>query len=116
MGFYGSEPFESAQAFYIWTGLGEPGHFHVEVKGDAPRFSYAFQLVRDSQFVGGLKIDVMGWTGPLAKGTTPYTVCGTFPGEFRKEIVISGSNGSRVIKVSEIPHTDVEKWLESKAA
>ncbi len=116
MGFHGLEPFETAKASYIWTGLEEPGFFHIEVAGHAPKFSYGFQLVRDTHFVGGLKIDVMGWTGPLSKGTTPYQVSGTFPGEFRKEIVVAGSDGSKLVKVSEVPHSDVEKWLKSKAA
>ena len=66
MGFYGPEPFDSAQATYVWTGLGEPGFFSVEVMGHAPNFTSGITLVRDTHFVGGLKINVMGWTGPWA--------------------------------------------------
>ncbi|TPV96586.1 MAG: hypothetical protein B7733_03985 [Myxococcales bacterium FL481] len=116
MGFYGKEPFSSAKATYVWTGLGSPGYFHVEVQGDAPNYSYGFQLKRDAEFVGGLKVDVMGWTGPIGEGTTPYSVTGTFPGEFREKIVISGSNKTEVIEVDQVPHTDIEDWIRKKAA
>ena len=71
MGFYGPEPFDTAQATYVWTGLGTPGFFSVTVEGHAPNFTSGIKLVRDEQWVGGLAIRVMGWTGPLGKGTTP---------------------------------------------
>lgn len=111
MGFYGPEPFNTAKAYYVWTGLGEPGHFTVIVQGDAPNYTSGIQLVRDQEFVGGLKVNVMGWTGPLGPGTTPYTVQGTFPGEFRPEIVVQGSNKTERVKVQEIPAEDTEKLL-----
>ena len=111
MGFYGSEPFTSAQAFYIWTGLNQPGFFSVVVTGDAPNYTSGIQLVRDSSWVGGLKVDVMGWTGPLGPGTTPYSVRGTFPGSYVPEIVVEGTNGSQVIRVEQIAHDAVEQHL-----
>jgi hypothetical protein len=113
MGFYGSEPFSNAQAFYIWTGFGQPGFFNVVVTGDAPNYTSGIQLVRDQHWVCGLKVDVMGWTGPLGAGTTPYSVRGTFPGSFVPEIVVEGSNGRQVIKVEQILHDDVEQHLVS---
>lgn len=116
MGFYGSEPFTTATATYLWMGLKSPGVFVVEVSGDAPNYSYAFDLVRDSHWVGGLKINVMGWTGPLGEGTTPYTVHGTFPGEFVPKIVVSGSNGQKVIAVKEIPNDQVDAFVKKAAA
>ena len=115
MGFYGSEPFETATATYLWMGVNGPGAFHVEVEGNAPNYTSGIQLVRDQHWVGGLKIDVMGWTGPRGEGTTPYKVSGTFPGEFRPKIVVSGSNGDKVIDVKEIPHEQLEGHLKSKA-
>lgn len=117
MGFYGKEPVNPAQssAKYLWTGLDTPGVFVVHVEGDAPNFSYGFTLVRDTHFVGGLKIDAMGWTGPLAEGITPYTAQGTFPGQYVPKIVISGSNGDFVIPVEEIPYNEVDSYIKSQA-
>jgi len=111
MGFYGSEPFNTAKAYYVWTGLGEPGHFTVIVEGDAPNYTSGIQLVRDGEFVGGLKVNVMGWTGPLGPGTRAYTVQGTFPGQYVPRIVVSGTNKTVLVDVVEIPHTDAEKHL-----
>ncbi|WP_075341979.1 hypothetical protein [Tenacibaculum agarivorans] len=116
MGFYGKQPVTEDQcsAVYVWTGLRTPGFFSVYVEGDAQNYSYGFDLVRDPHFVGGLKIDAMGWTGPIGKGTSHYKVRGSFQGEFRKEIVISGSNGDFAIPVKEIPHDEVENYVKSK--
>ena len=116
MGFYGPEPFDTAKAFYVWTGLNEPGHFSVEVTGNAPNFTSGIQLDRDRDFVGGLRIDVMGWTGPLGAGSTPYRVRGTFPGMFVPKIVVAGTNGVKLITVEEIPHTKVEAFLKEQAS
>ncbi|MNJ83555.1 hypothetical protein D3C87_09760 [compost metagenome] len=116
MGFYGKEPVDPAKtkATYLWTGLGTPGIFIIEVQGDAPNYSYGFSLVRDTHFVGGLKIDSMGWTGPLGAGTTPYKSRGSFPGQYVSKIVISGSNGDFVIPVEEIAHDQVDNFVKSK--
>lgn len=118
MGFYQKEPVNEAKTTvtYLWTGLGTPGVFVVDVEGDAPNYSYGFDLVRDSHFVGGLKINAMGWTGPLGEGTTPYKVSGSFPGEYKSKIVISGSNGDFLIDVKEVPHSDVDNFIKSKVA
>ncbi|WP_118953005.1 hypothetical protein [Taibaiella helva] len=117
MGFYGSQPVDPAKTTvtYLWTGLRTPGIFIVEVQGDAPNYSYGFTLTRDAHFVGGLKIDSMGWTGPLAKGTTPYVSKGSFPGQFQAQIVVAGSNGSFLIPVREIPHEEVDNFIKSQA-
>jgi hypothetical protein len=116
MGFYGAEPFDSAEATYVWTGLGSPGFFSVTVKGNAPNYTSGIQLVRDPEWVGGLAIKVMGWTGPLGQGTKAYTVRGSFPGSFLKEIVVIGSNKNQVIKVTEIPFTNDEAFAKSADA
>jgi hypothetical protein len=112
MGFYGSEPFDSAEATYVWTGLGTPGFFSVTVKGHAPNYTSGIKLVRDPEFVGGLAIQVMGWTGPLGQGTKAYTVHGSFNGSFLKEIVVIGTNKREVVKVKEIPFTNDEEFLK----
>ena len=116
MGFYGKQPVtkENCSAVYVWTGLGTPGFFSVYVGGNAQNYSYGFDLKRDPEFVGGLKVDSMGWTGPLGEGETAYKVHGTFHGEYRSEIVISGSNGNFTIPVKEIPHDQVEDYIKSK--
>ena len=118
MGFYMKQPVDASKtkATYLWTGLRTPGIFVIEVEGDAQNFSYGFTLKRDDHFVGGLKIDAMGWTGPIGKGTAPYKVHGSFPGEFRSKIVVSGSNGDFVIDVEEIPSEKVEDYVKSKAS
>ncbi|WP_343606180.1 hypothetical protein [Fluviicola sp.] len=117
MGFYGKEPVNPAKtkATYLWTGLDTPGIFIIEVEGDAPNYSYGFTLVRDTHFVGGLKIDSMGWTGPLGPGTTPYSSRGSFPGQYVSKVVISGSNGDFLIPVEEIPHDAVDSFVKAKA-
>jgi hypothetical protein len=110
MGFYGPVPFDTAKATYVWTGLGSPGFFSVTVEGNAQNFTTGIKLVRDTQWVGGLAIRVMGWTGPIGKGTKPYKVSGSFAGSFLKEIVVIGSNKHEVVKVGEIPFTSEEEF------
>ena len=114
MPFYGLEPFDTAEAEYVWTGLRTPGFFRVTVKGQAPKFSFGFKLVRDPHWVGGLAIDVMGWTGPLAAPptTVPYTVTDTFNGAHLPEIVIIGSNKRELVRVKEVPFTSEESVMK----
>jgi hypothetical protein len=112
MGFYGPEPFDTAQATYVWTGKGKPGFFSVTVEGHAPNFTSGIKLVRDPQWVGGLAIRVMGWTGPLGKGTKPYKVQGSFPGSFLKEIVVIGSNKHEIVQAKEIAFATDEEFAK----
>jgi hypothetical protein len=111
MGFYGPEPFDTAEATYVWTGLRTPGFFNVKVQGAAPNFTSGIQLVREPDFVGGLAIKVMGWTGPVAPGTTPYAVQNSFNGFYVPKIVIIGSNKTLLIDVKEIPFTTDEAYV-----
>jgi hypothetical protein len=113
MGFYGPEPFDSAEATYVWTGLKEPGFFSVRVKGHAQNFTYGIKPVRDPEWVGGLAIKVMGWTGPISEGTTPYTVSGQFEGHYLKEIVVIGSNKREIVHVKEIPFKNDEEYVKT---
>lgn len=115
MSFYGPEPFDIATATYIWTGLGGPGAFIVEVAGNAPRVTSHIALVRDPHFVGGLRVHVMGWTGPIIPGTQPYRVSGTFPGAFLPKIIVTGSNKTVVVEVKQIQHEEAENYLKSIA-
>jgi hypothetical protein len=116
MGFYGPEPFDTAQATYVWTGLNEPGFFSVTVAGNAPNFTTGITLVRDPHWVGGLAIRVMGWTGPRGQGTKPYKVTHSFPGHYLKEIVVIGSNKQEVVKVKEIPFTNDDDFVKQASA
>ena len=116
MGFYGPEPFDSAEATYIWTGLDSPGFFSVTVKGHAPNFTSGIKLVRDEHWVGGLAVRVMGWTGPVGPGSKPYTVHGSFPGAYLKEIVVIGTNKQQIVKVKEIPFTNDEEFMKQADA
>lgn len=115
MGFYGYEPFDTAQATYVWTGVRTPGFFLVQVSGQAPNYTTGIQLVRDPHFVGGLKVNVMGWTGPIGEGTTPYSVHATFPGDALRSIVVSGENKQEVIEVQEVPAEQAEDHMQSLA-
>lgn len=116
MGFYGPEPFDTAEATYVWTGLRTPGFFSVTVKGAAPNFTTGIKLVRDPDFVGGMAIDVMGWTGPLGQGSTAYTVYGTFNGMYLPKILIVGSNKRQLIDVKEIPFTNEDDYVKHLSA
>jgi hypothetical protein len=113
MGFYGLVPFDEAEATYVWTGVNEPGHFSVEVSGHARNYTYGIQLERDPRWLGGLKVDVMGWTGPIGEGTTAYKVTRSFSGEFRKEIVVQGANKKVVVKVKQLPPEQSEEYMKS---
>ena len=116
MGFYMKEPVNQSKttATYLWTGLRTPGIFIIEAQGEARNYSYGFSLTRDAHFVGGLKIDAMGWTGPIGEGTKPYKVQGSFPGQYTPKIVISGSNGDFLFDVNEIPSDQVDDYVKSK--
>jgi hypothetical protein len=116
MPFLQLEPFDSAEATYIWTGAGAPGFFSVEVKGHAPNFTFGIKLRRDSEYVGGLAIEVIGWTGPLGQGTKPYAVIGQFQGAYLKEIVVIGANKKEVVPVKEIPFKSDEDYVKYLSA
>ena len=121
MPFFQSEPFDTAQATYIWTGLGTPGFFSVHVKGHAQKFTSGIELVRDTAFVGGLAIDVMGWTGPLTKGTEPYTVSGNFKGSYSKEPFaprldfIGKSHLSKKLRIASSTRRSTVSWVSPSA-
>jgi hypothetical protein len=66
--------------------------------------------------VGGLAIDVMGWTGPRGEGSTPYTVEANFPGMYVPEIVVLGSNKRVKIPVKQIPYTSDDAYIEATGA
>jgi hypothetical protein len=111
MGFYGPEPFDTAEASHV-TGPFGLGFFVVTVKGHARNFTTGITLVRDQDWVGGLAVKVMGWTGPLGQGTSPYTVTRLFPGPYLKNIVVIGSNKTEVVPVKEIPFTTEEAYMK----
>jgi hypothetical protein len=110
MPFFQSEPFDTAHAKYFWAG---PGHglFRVTVRGHARNFSFGFQLRQDTHFVSGLAVDVMGWTGPLAQGTTPYTVTADFTGGYLRDIIVIGANKTEIVHVEEIAFESEEKFM-----
>lgn len=89
MGFYGPVPCKAAKAHFVDEG-GDYGAFVVTAEGDAKEFTAGITLVRDAHFVGGLRLNVMGWVGPLAEGTQTYRVHGTFPGAFMPVIIVGG--------------------------
>ena len=116
MGFFGPEPFDQATATYVWAGLREPGFLLVEVSGEAPNFTTGIELVRDPHWVGGVKLDVMGWTGPVGEGTTPYKVSTTLPGSVVESVVVAGSNKREAVPVTEVPAEEADDFLRQRAA
>jgi hypothetical protein len=118
MPFFGREPFDRAEAVYVWTGLGTPGFYRITVHGHARKFSSGFKLIRDTHWAGGLAFEVMGWTGPLIEppATTPYKITDTFHGTFHPEIVIIGSNKTETIHVREIAFTTEENVFKELSA
>jgi len=116
MPFFQTEPFDTAHAKYFWSGAGQPGFFRVTVRGHARNFSFGFQLKQAPTFVGGLAVDVMGWTGPLAKGTTPYTVTADFVGAYAPEIVVIGANKTEVVHVEAVAFESEESFMRAHAA
>ncbi len=91
-----------------------PGFFVVRVKGHAPVFTSGLQLVRDTGFVGGLAVEVMGWTGPLLKdgATTPYNISGHFKGIYSREIVVTGANRTEIVHVKEFSFESDEEYMK----
>lgn len=117
MGFYQLQPVdaEKTTATYLWTGLGTPGIYMVEVNGVTQQFTTGFHLERNPRFVGGLNIESMGWTGPLTGKKQPYSSKGSFQGQYYPTIIVTGSNGSFPIKVKEIPHDQVDAHVQASA-
>jgi hypothetical protein len=113
MPFFQTEPFDTAHARYYWAGPGHPGYFRVTVRGHARNFSFGFQLRQVPTFVGGLAVDVMGWTGPLGQGTTPYAVTADFVGRYAPEIVVIGANKTEVVHVEEIAFESEESFMRA---
>jgi len=111
MGFYRLEPYTIAKAWYIDTGTSEPGHITLVVQGEAPNFTSGVQLVLEDNGQVIPTIKVMGWTGPRAEGTLPYTVQGTFPGEFVPDLILRGSNKQEKVPVIRIGAQETEKVL-----
>src|SRR3954471_3540987 len=116
MGFFGPVPFDTAEATYAWMGVGGPGAFFVTVSGEAENYTYAISLQPDPKWVGGVKLDVVGWTGPRGPGTAPYTVHGMCPGQFMPKITIQGANKTMLIDVKEIPADEADDFVQSQAA
>jgi hypothetical protein len=75
--------------------------------------SYGFQLRQLPTFVAGLAVDVMGWTGPLTQGTTPYHVTADFVGAFAREIVVIGANKTEVVHVEEVAFASEESFMRA---
>lgn len=117
MGFYQKQPVDGKKlsAVYLWRGLDIPGLLTITAEGEAPNYTSGIQLERDPRFVGGLTVDVMGWTGPLGKGTAPYRVQRSFPSVYYPVVFVSGSNGTFKVAVREIPFEEVDDYVKANA-
>jgi hypothetical protein len=116
MPFFQPEPFTTAHAKYFRASPGQPGYFRITVRGDAQKFSFGFQLRRDAHFVGGLAVEVMGWTGPLTQGTTPYTVTADFRGAYLPDVVVIGANKTDIVHVEEVAFESEESFMTAFSA
>jgi len=121
MGFYGSEPFETATAVLIAPPqvdipVGVHGTIVVTVKGCAPKFTGGIQLVQNTA-KAGLTIDVMGWTGPLGQGCGEYKVSHSFPATGNNNTVtIVGSNKTETIHVKHVPQEQADTAVKTAFA
>jgi hypothetical protein len=112
MAFYHSQPFDTATAKYVWHPKDLHGFFYVLVDGNAPNFTFGVTLIRDPHYIGGLVVDVMGWTGPLSAGTSPYKARGLFPGfSYLKEILVIGANKREVVPVEEVKLQNEQEYI-----
>lgn len=115
MGFYKSQPFDTAEAYLLQAEI-YPPLVLVDVKGDAPNFTSEIQLSRNSNVTGGLVVEVMGWTGPLGEGTTPYNVSQSFQTLETESVVVIGENKHQIVPIKTIPKEHVEDFLKQRAA
>ena len=113
MPFFQPEPFDSATVRYHRAHYGFPGYYRVTVRGHARNLSYGFQLKQLPTFVGGLAVQVMGWTGPLTQGTTPYHVTADFIGTFAAEVVVVGANKTEVVHVEDVAFASEEAFMQT---
>lgn len=88
----------------------------MTVRGHARNFSFGYQLKRDPHLVSGLAIEVMGWTGPLAHGTTPYTVTADFTGGYWPNVVVVGANKTEIVHLEEVAFESEEKFMDKYMA
>ncbi|HEX8374176.1 MAG TPA: hypothetical protein VF606_03245 [Geminicoccaceae bacterium] len=119
MGFFGPIPFSTATAVYVDHTVGPAGAFHVQVEGESRESTTGAQLDRDARFVGGLKVDVNGWVGPLVEPPRdePYRCVGTFVGQYMPEITVAGAAGeSKLIPVTHIAADKGDEYLASLRA
>ncbi len=115
---YTPEPFDTAEATYVWTGVHTPGFYRITVTGHARKFSSGFKIVRDLHCVDGLAFDVVGWTSPLAEppSVVPYTVTETYHGAFHSELAVIGANRRDVVAVKVTPFNFEEEVLKAPLA
>jgi hypothetical protein len=114
MGFFVPVPFTSAKAFYSSGFVGDPsGAFWIQVEG-TPDGATGIQLRRDLNFVGGLKIDVMGLLLPVGPThlppPAPYKVSLALAGLYLPEIVIGED---ALIPVTRIADDELDAFLDS---
>jgi len=75
MGFLGLIPADKLAASY------DPQNkvLILYAEGKAKKYTTGIHFVQDLHFVGGLKFDLEGWTGPIGPGWQPYKIKGEFP-------------------------------------
>jgi hypothetical protein len=110
MGFRGLVPAEELAAFYnasLQT-------LTLFASGEVQKYTYGINFIRDPHWVGGLKFELYGWTGPLSVGFEKYS-CDTSvsiqlpsPVIPEAEVVIVTQNypDGQVIPIEGLPNRD----------
>ena len=58
--------------------------------GEVQRYTYDINFIRDPHWVGGLKFELYGWTGPLGQGAEPFACETSFQIELPSPVIPSG--------------------------
>jgi hypothetical protein len=89
---------------------------YLGAEGDAQNYTSGIAFQHDEQFVGGLKFKLMGWVGPIGKGTRHYQIDNAFKNlEGPKQVIIEDANGTHTVPVRYL-NADVVRSAQAQVA
>ncbi|AKJ05789.1 hypothetical protein ATI61_102843 [Archangium gephyra] len=89
---------------------------YLAAEGNAQNYTGGIAFHLDDTFVGGLKFKLMGWVGPLGKGTRAYKVDNAFKNiEAPKQVLIEDAHGTHTVPVRYLD-ADVVRSAQPQAA
>jgi hypothetical protein len=104
MPFFELQPFTSAEVTYVVP----EDVYLVTVTGNAPKITSGI-VIDEISSPPHIVVEVMGWTGPLERGTEQYTVHARLRGPREKTILVRGKGREETVPahilVSESPVT-----------